>query len=228
VSAQFQASLARRIVFIGRSSILWARLLPHLTKTSPIVAIGHRDIRQFSFASTDEVWIGSYAPDILGNETLFNELAKKSFGRCFYISTATANIAEHTNCYRYPHVKSKSEFIAKQVLGAQIVRIGLIYNDPSELPSGINAATKISDLVDRMILEKEELIVKIDENQYKLVKRSFSSIFEKSAYNIYGKIIDHTGRYPCVLRPIDWLLGVIGWRWYGYLYLSNKKCMSTS
>jgi hypothetical protein len=110
-----------------------------------------------------------------------------------------------------------------------VVRIGLIHDDLDELSAGISAATQLGDLIAAMLApdglpDREGAAVPL----YRLVERPFSNLREQAAYRAYGALIRLCGRRPCVLRPIDLLLRLIGWRWYGYFRLSNDRCHSTT
>lgn len=216
-----------RLIFVGRSSKLWARLIPHFDGQRPAVAIGHSDVDGFTFDANDDVWIGSYAPDEAGNLLLLSMLAQRGVIHATYISTATANIADTISCYRYPRIKAQAEAAARTILKARIVRIGLIYDDVQELPGGMSAATNIGALAGAMQSEATESANDEIVHQYSMVTRPFETALEAMLQRWYGTMIGLTGRFPCLLRPIDVLLGLIGWRWYGYLYVSNRRCMST-
>jgi hypothetical protein len=227
MAADTRQAPASRLVFVGRSSKLWARLIPHFEGRRHAVAIGHSDVGGFAFDANDDVWIGSYAPNEAGNLYLLSALAHRGVTQATYISTATANIADTNFCYHYPRIKARAEAAARTILKARIVRIGLIYDHVRELPGGTSAATNIRVLANAMqggdlAPAKDDII-----HQYSMVSRPIETILESKMQRLYGKMIRLTGRFPCVLRPIDLILSLIGWHWYGYLYLSNHKCMST-
>jgi hypothetical protein len=225
------SSGAPRLVVIGRNSVLWSRIADRvLTQHPDSLAVGHRDVAAGLQLSADDcVWIFSYAPDADANRQLFERLKRLGAGHYVYLSTATANIAADTSCYRYPRVKREAERDAAQTLDAAIVRIGLIYDDPAELPAGTSAATRLDDLIAAMVQpdcppQEGGRVVPL----YRLVERPFGSSIERAAFAAYGALLRLSGPYPCLLRPIDLLLRSIGWRWYGYLRLSNERCLSTT
>lgn len=219
-----------RLVVIGRNSVLWSRIAGRvLTERPDSLAIGHRDVADgLQLSAGDCVWIFSYSPDANANRQLFARLKRLGAGRYVYLSTATANIADDTSCYRYPRVKAEAERDAARMLDAAAVRIGLIYDDPAELPAGTNAATRLDDLIAEMVkfdcpAQETGTVVSL----YRLVERPFGSGVERAAFAAYGALLRLCGRYPCLLRPIDLLLRSVGWHWYGYLRLSNERCLLT-
>lgn len=228
-SAQ-QASASSRIVIIGRNSALWSRIADRvLAKRPDTLAVSHRDIATLQLGETDVVWIFSYSADAAANHRLFEQIAMSKAGKHIYVSSATANLADRITCYRYPAVKRDGEKGAARILRATIIRIGLIYDELTELPSGTSAATRLDDLVATMT-ETGEAKTATGEAilHYEILDRPFGSRAERSAFRFYGVLIRLCGSRPCLLRPVDLLLRFIGWRWYGYFRLSNDLCRSTT
>ena len=201
-------------------------MIPHLDARRTAVGIGHSEIGSFAFEPDDEVWIGSYAPNDAGNRAMLTQLAARPVRHVSYISTATANIAATISCYRYPRVKAHAEATARELLDARIVRIGLVFDEVHELPAGTNAATALSGLAATMLGDAVAIGNDGIVHHYSLVTRPFNNALERLTQRLYGVVIGLTGRRPCVLRPIDRVFSLIGWRWYGYLYLSNRQCIS--
>lgn len=230
-SPSSSSSGASRLVVIGRNSVLWSRIKDRvLTQRPDSLAVGHRDVADgLQLSANDCVWIFSYAPDADANRQLFERLKRLGAGRYVYLSTATANIASDIPCYRYPRAKAEAERDAARTLDAAIARIGLIYDEPAELPAGISAATRLDDLIAAMVQpdcpsQEGGRAAPL----YRLVERPFGSNAEWAVFAVYGALLRFSGRYPCLLRPIDLLLRSMGWRWYGYLRLSNERCLSTT
>jgi hypothetical protein len=219
-----------RIVIIGCNSVLWSRIAERvLVKRPDTLAVSHRDIAKLQLGKEDIVWIFSYSADAAANHQLFEQIATSHAGTHIYVSSATANLADRITCYRYPAVKRDGEKSAARILHATTMRIGLIYDDLSELPSGTNAATRLDDLVKTMT-EQGETLSATGETifHFEMVDRPFGSRAERATYRLYGVLIRRCGSRPCLLRPIDLLLRIIGWRWYGYFRLSNELCCSTT
>lgn len=212
-----------RLVIIGRNSTIW-----QTSKTDPAMAeaeaIGHADIASFDFLPEDRVWILSYSRRPQENTTLFQNIADRHAGPCFYVSSATANVTSVTSCYGYPTAKYHAEGQAREILDAAIIRIGLVYARLQDLPAGTNAATSYADLSTAMRAEPDK--AKDPKLLLKLVNRSFGSAFEQVAYSVYAKVISALGSRPCLLRPVDVVLRLAGWRWYGYLFISNQLLMA--
>lgn len=220
----------QRIVVVGRNSVLWSRIADRLLALRPdTLAVGHGDLANLRLESADRLWIFSYAPDAEANRALFDRIAALGAGHHVYLSSATANIADRIRCYRYPAVKAQGEKDAADCLNAATVRIGLIYDDPDELPGGVSAATRLDDLVALMAAggpcsDDERGVIHL----YRLVDRSFSGVFERASYRVYCALLRLTGTRPCLLRPLDLVLRILGWRWYGYFRLSNDRCRTTT
>lgn len=219
----------RRLVVVGKNSALWSRISERVLAQRPdSLAVGHGDLDGLKLTSEDLVWIFSYAPSEEANRQLFEKIASLGSGGQVYLSTATANMADRTTCYRYPRVKAQSERDARRILGARVVRIGLIHDDPAELPAGTAAATRLADLIAAMIdLRLAEDGGREPINLHQLIDRPFSGPIESAVYHGYGRLLRLAGSWPCLLRPLDLLLRSVGWRWYGYFRLSNEQCRTT-
>lgn len=219
-----------RIVVIGRNSVLWSRIGGHILEQRPdTIAVGHRDIAKLRLTADDCVWIFSYAPSMEANRGLFGRIAALGAGQHVYLSSATANIADRARCYRYPRIKAQGEKDAAAILGAASVRIGLIHDDPAELPAGVSVATRLDDLVSAMTAGEGDFgpaghVVHL----HQLIERPFPNAAERAAYRGYGRLLRQLESRPCVLRPLDLVLRTIGWRWYGYFRLSNEQCLTTT
>ncbi|MCY0093045.1 hypothetical protein [Hoeflea ulvae] len=214
------AAAPARSVVIGRNSSIWKALAPR--KMACVTAIGHADIGDFEFRPDDTVWIFSFSRDDAENRHLFERLSQACKGSFVYVSTATANVVDHTRCYTYPTVKRTAEDLARQILGARIVRIGLVHASVEDLPAGTCAATSFDDIANA--LQGADLpapgagdIVRL----YRLETRPFRSALERTAYSAYSALLMKLSSWPCLLRPLDVLLRAMNWKWYGYLRLSS-------
>ncbi len=207
-------------MIIGRNAKIWAQLATYPALQGAI-ALGHKDVASFEGAPGDVVWILSYAREPAQNSALFETLKERLAAgtRVVYVSTATANVAQMTGCYTYPRVKRLAEEDATKILDARIVRIGLVHETPEELPAGHSAVTSVAQLAEAMAAPpSQEALLRL----YEMQSRPFGSGLESTAYSVYGALQRLVGRHPCLLRPVDVLLRALGWRWYGYLYLSNR------
>lgn len=218
---------ARRHIIIGKNSAVW-RGLAHAEGIAAkfSTALSHGEVGAFPFSPGDEVWIFSYAPTDAGNTQLIEALAAAGVRNAVYVSSASVIATDVTDCYRYPRVKKRAELEAQKQLGASIVRLGLVYTQPHELPAGSNMATSIGRIADFMLqpaLPPPGTIVNLFEN----TDRPFSGRVEQSLYSWYGSLQSAAGRWPCLLRPIDYILRGLGMKWYGYVYLSNRLWNTT-
>lgn len=214
-----------RLVILGKNSSIWRHLREMDGLPANIVAIGHSEIPSFQFKSTDIVWIFSYSKNLADNRALIEGLAAKQAGSFVYVSSATANIAQEITCYAYPRAKAASEAMARTILQAQVTRLGVVVADTNEAPNGTVAITRFHDLALAINGSLHQGAHSVPEEFFTLEHKPFASALEQRVYRIYGWLMLNSSS-PCFLRPLDVLLRMAGWRWYGYLYLSNHKWSS--
>lgn len=213
---------------IGKNSTLWKTLIVNSKlEQAGFTAVGHRDLADLGSLQDTEVWVFSYSRLTEENRQLFEKLKNKGANEVIYLSTATVNVAEKTSCYSYPRAKHQAELLAQNMLGAKIFRIGVVYTDPSTLPGGKTAATFIPELARFMSVTPWQEIAPL-QNFFKRSENPFQSGIEARTYDLYGKLLKISRAWPCLLRPLDVLCRVLGWRWYGYLYMSNSLWYSTT
>ncbi|WP_224703645.1 hypothetical protein [Devosia aquimaris] len=216
-----------RNIVLGKNSTVWQALCTDSRLASGFKAIGHSELDSFAFAPGDRVWVLSYARDLDANRAMFARLATETDIHVFYISTATANVDAVTDCYQYPRVKRACEQLSQSLLNAHIVTIGVVYRDPSELPGGTTMATSLDEIAAFMaaavIAEESGGITLL----FSAITRPFANALERSVHAGYGWLQARIG-WPCLLRPVDIVLRALGWRWYGYLYLSNRLWLTTT
>ncbi len=221
-----EACTTQRLIVLGRNSKVWASLQKcHLLANIPIIAISHVELVTFPFLPGDRVWVFSYSRSTNENYKLLKLLSKQEDIRVIYISSASTNVTSITRCYNYPRIKQQAMEDAISICDAKIINIGWVYNMVSELPSGLTAATSVDEIAMLMledISSSDRLL-----NLFHLVERPFRRGFEKKLYWWYGMLLKGCGRYPCLLRPVDLVLKLLGMRWYGYLYLSNRLWSTT-
>lgn len=212
-------TVLRRTIIVGQNSRVW-KALSDDPRLAACVAIGHADAADFAFDEADIVWILSYSRDMAQNEALFAALARAGAKRCIYASTATTNVDAATRCYEYPRVKRACERLSRSKLGSRTVSIGVVYRDAAELPAGTTMATSLDQLARAIAMPVGTEADHI--NLFEPVTRPFTSRAERLAFRLYGALQKLAGGWPCMLRPLDVVLRILGWRWYGYLYLSNR------
>lgn len=220
------ATFSKRLIILGKNSKVWALLKKSKFLTElPITPISHEDVNNFEFLPFDQIWVLSYSRVAGENYLLLKKLSYIKNISIFYVSSASTNISSITQCYNYPKVKQQAQEDAVSLCNARIITIGWFYEAVTELPSGLTAATTVDQLA--VAIRNIDSHWEQSVNLFKMVDRPFSTSFEKTLYLLYGELIKICGRFPCLLRPIDLVLRMLGMRWYGYLYLSNKLWSTT-
>jgi len=211
-----------REILIGCNSLIWQSLSrrPDIRNAIPH-AIGHKDVKSFTFEPSDRVWILSYSRISAENFLLLGLLKSARVRQVVYFSSAATNVTRVTRCYRYPSAKTEAANYAKEQLNAAVVLLGLVYSERSELPGGKCAAVSIDDVA-AFLLAPPIMSSKHDIRLFCIIETPFGSILEKTLHAAYSNIQRLTGRFPCILRPVDLILRMIGWRWYGYQNLSSR------
>jgi hypothetical protein len=218
--------LSKRLIILGKNSNVW-RLLKksNFLAELPIFPIGHDDVGKFEFLPLDQIWVLSYSRLASENYLLLKKLSNINNISVFYVSSASTNVNSITQCYKYPKIKQQAQEDAVSLCNARIITIGLFFEDVTELPSGLTASTSVHQLA--VAMRNIDNHPEQPANLFKMVDRPFSTSFEKILYVLYGRLLKRCGGFPCLLRPIDLVLRLVGMRWYGYLYLSNKLWSTT-
>lgn len=216
-----------RNIVLGKNSAVWRSLCTDPRLASGFVAIGHAELNSFAFTPGDRVWVLAYARDFEANRAMFDRLSAAAGITVVYVSTATANIDAVTNCYQYPRIKRQCEVLSRSMLNARIVTIGVVYGDKTELPGGTTIATSLGEIADFMVRPRFADDPDAATLLFSPINRPFSGPLERTAHASYGWLQRRVG-WPCLLRPIDIVLRALGWRWYGYLYLSNRLWLTTT
>ena len=127
-----------------------------------------------------------------------------------------------SDLYAYPRAKKLAEDEAIRLPMGKVVVLGLVVQDESALPGGCNAATTIADIARFMLAPDWPDAHGRRKALLRQVNRPFRHAPEAALYRLYGVLMRAAGRRPCLLRPLDLLLRLLGMRWYGYTYLSNQ------
>lgn len=191
------------------------------------VAIGHADVAWFAFSPSDRVWVFAYSRKASRNSELLEHLARAGVREVVYVSSASTIVLQQTRCYEYPRVKHAAEVEAQRRLDARVLTLGLVYDAIDELPAGCTAATSQAQIAEFLLAPNWSDDGDARVRLFALVDRPFRSSTERLLYRWYGRAMTAASAYPCVLRPLDFLLRAFGMRWYGYLFLSNRLWMST-
>ncbi len=216
-----------REVVIGSNSRVWKASAadPRIAARFGL-AIGHAQLGQFAFTPADRVWVFSYSRNPAENSQMFSILAAAGVREVVYVATASAIVSCCTDCYEYPRVKRLAELEARQRLAARVLTLGVVYNRLEELPAGLTMATSQAS-INEFLLDPQWLDGEHDRRLFVPVNEPFATRPEAWAHRIYGALIWRLRRWPCALRPLDLLLRLAGFRWYGYVYLSNLLWNST-
>lgn len=218
-----------RDVVLGRNSSVWRRL----SKDDRICrrfasAISHADLGSFVFCTSDRVWVFGYSRYEHENSRLLETLRQAHVAEVIYVSSASTIVSSLTRCYEYPRVKMQAEREARRALNARILTLGLVYEDLGELPSGDNAATSLEELKAFLLDPRWPADRGESVRLFKQVRRGFESAFEASLFRAYASLQWRVRHWPCVLRPVDLVLRWLGFRWYGYVQLSNRLWITTT
>lgn len=215
-----------RNVVVGGSSRVWKTLSsrPALNRW---IAIGHVDLPRFGFTPLDRVWVLSYSRDPRDNSEMLARLGSAGVREIVYVSSSSAIVARSTDCYTYPRAKLRAEVRALELPNAKVLTIGLMHEKVGELPAGSSVGTSFDELADFMAAPawpddggRRKLLLRV-------ITNPFAGGFERAVFRLYGALVSAAGGHPCLLRPVDALLRLMGMRWYGYTFLSNRLWIST-
>ncbi len=217
-----------RDVVLGSGSKVWTAL----SRRSELVqrfrhAIGHRELKTFEFRATDRVWILSYSRLADENRAMLRHLQSAGVYQIVYVSSSSTIVGLTTRCYEYPRVKLTAEMHALESNHSKVLTIGLMYADKEELPGGDNIATSYDELAAFMLAPDWPEDAGRRKWLFQVISRPFAGALELALHGLYGRLMSFAGRRPCLLRPFDLLLRTLRFRWYGYVFLSNRLWIST-
>jgi hypothetical protein len=211
-----------REVVLGRSAKIWQAIAREPGVSACIRhAIGHAELEHFQFTPSDRVWVFAYSRLPEDNSRMLNRLRDAGVAEVVYITSSSTIITSLTSCYEYPRAKRHAEDEARALPQGKVLVLGLVVADESELPAGRNAAVTIAEIARFMLSPDWPLEQGRRKALLRLVDRPFGSALERSLHTLYGRLMNMSGRHPCLLRPLDFALRALGMRWYGYTYLSN-------
>lgn len=217
-----------RDVVVGRNSTVWKLLARQgALAARPPLAIGHAEVAVFPFGRGDRVWVLSYSHRPPENRWLLESIARAGVAELIYISSSATIVDSVTRCYAYPRVKLQAESDALALPNARVLTIGMMYEDPAQLPGGACAATSYGELASFVAAPCWPEGGGRRKHLLRIVRRPFRNGAERLAHAGYARLIDWSGGFPCALRPVDWVLRALGARWYGYTFLSNRLWSST-
>lgn len=206
-------------IIIGKNSKLWQKISKEIKNANILTkAISHKDIPFFFFPKNCTVVILSYSRSATINQKMFLKLREKNITNSIYVSSISTVVCKRYPFYDYPSIKQKAENDAIKILGSKILRIGFIYAKKKEIPNGKIVATNLKVFFNIITRKKSKYL-----NKSCLEKscKPFLSRTEKMAYLMYGKIILSFRYAYLLIRPVDFIFAKIGWKWYGYNYLTS-------
>jgi hypothetical protein len=219
---------AGREIVVGRNSRVWNSLARDPAVVGRFQhALSHSELEGFRFEPGDRVWVFAYSRDPAGNFRLLEFLERARVAAVVYVSSASTIVERVTRCYEYPRVKAQAEAQARAGLQAFVLVLGLVHESVDELPAGLNAATSMDSLARFMLRPEWTEEGGRVRRLFEPLSRPFSGAIESAAFRLYGVLQRACGAWPCALRPLDYLLRAMGWRWYGYIHLSNRLWYST-
>lgn len=217
-----------RNVVVGKNSFLWQKLSQRDdVKGADFVALGHSELSAFEFRRDDRVWLFSYSKREDENNRMIDFLISARVSSIVYLGSSSSIVVEVTNCYQYPRVKADAESrVLESPIGFSVV-LGMVVHCDDELPGGTSVVTTIDELAEFLLSPTWPSDESHRRLLFRQVVRPFSSMTERKLYSAYGHMMAKVGAFPCVLRPIDFLLRSLNFRWYGYTYLGNRLWKSS-
>lgn len=218
-----------RVIVIGSHSRTWRALAGRASLSATVdAAIGHSEVASFHFAVTDRVWVLSYSRRAEQNRQLLGRLRAAGVQQICYVSSSSVIACQVSRCYEYPRIKEDAERAALDAPGGRVLTLGLMYDDEAELPGGDNVACSHDELAAFMRDPAWPDAGGRRKFLFRRFRRPFGSTLEAAAYALYDRALRACGKYPCLLRPVDFALRLCGWRWYGYVRLSSRLWYSTT
>lgn len=218
-----------REVLLGHGSQLWRALqgLPGMAGRFSHT-LGHRELAGFAFTPNDRVWVFSYSRVPAENTAMIERLARAGVREVVYLSSSSVIVSQRSTCWEYPRVKAAAETQVRALPHGRVLTVGLMHARPEELPAGPQMATSHTELAAFMLAPQWPLGGGREGRLMQPLQRPFSGAAEAFAHRAYGALQAACGPWPCLLRPLDVLLRALGWRWYGYTYLSTRLWMRTT
>jgi hypothetical protein len=216
-----------KIDIIGSNSRLYRRCASEISRAFEVREFSHLQLCDQTEFSNPIIF--ALAPTIDDNDAMLDMVAKKASGRLIYISSIAAIAAEKGTRYRYPSLKFAGENRCKRYahLDVTVVRIGLVPDEHGNI-SGVIGKAKVTTLrrlvgaissiaetrgqVGLRVLDATELVVLSDRRWVvRLVNVMYRGICTAVPL-----------RLMWIIRPIDLLARVVGFRNYGYTYIANE------
>lgn len=220
-----------RDIVLGRNSSVWRFLCERPDVASAnFLSLSHSELGDFVFDGDDRVWVFAYSRKSVENFEMIDRLRRSGVRNIIYVGSSSSIVCSVSHCYEYPRVKNSAEKYVLSFPEGCSVTLGLVVQDHVGLPAGPSLVTTYDDLAAFMLNPPWIRGGGGRKTLFRQVERGFESKIESFVYHSYGHLLGLCGRWPCFLRPIDFLLRAVNYRWYGYTYLSNRlwKSMMTS
>ncbi len=211
-----------REVIVGKNSAVWRSICRHPDLSLRVsCAISHKEVPNFRFAPNDRVWVFAYSRHSIDNLQMLTTLASVNVAEIVYVTSSSTIVSNITSCYEYPRAKHEAEILASKIPNCKLLTLGLVAKNTDTLPAGLNAATTLDQLVE-FILNPTWPDQQTNRLLFRMTTAAFRSHAERALFQLYGMLMNIFSPYPCLLRPFDFVLRSFGYRWYGYVFLSNK------
>lgn len=210
-----------RKIIIGKNSNLYKEFRYEFDDIFDL-AISHKDLQNFGTKKTDIYFILSYGQSEKEMSQLLNEIKKIKHNNVILLSTSAVIVSKYSQCYSYPRLKMMQEnFFIKKMSNFIIYRVGTVLRK-NNLYQNRGTCVLNSNLFFKTLkklLSGEFVSQVVQEYEFVEIKKN---TFESIIYLIYTVTIRLFYRFPCVLRPIDLMLKILNYPWYGYGTLSLK------
>lgn len=209
-----------RKIIIGKNSKLYKNYKNDFLEIFDL-AISHKDISSFNFQPNDFILFLSYPRSLSALNKLTSLLTMIKKNKVVLLSTCSIVVNHLTNCYSYPKIKLLQEkYFSKTLHNLIIFRVGTIiskkdyvsYYGTCILSDKVFFKT-ISDFINNKL--NDQLVTKFDVLDFK------GSLFESFIYKSYCCLIRISIPFPCILRPLDFIVKLFGKPWYGYVALTK-------
>jgi len=210
-----------RKIIIGKNSNLYKEFKKEFDEIFDL-AISHKDLHNFVIKKTDIYFILSYGQSEKEMSQLLSEVIKIKQNNVILLSTTAIIVSKYSKCYAYPKLKMMQEnFFSAKMSNFIIYRVGTVLRK-NNLYHNRGTCVLNSDLFFRTLkkLLSGEFVCQVVE-EYEFVRIEKNTL-ESIIYFIYTVTIRLFYKFPCVLRPIDLILKILNYRWYGYGALSLK------
>jgi hypothetical protein len=212
------------ISIIGRNSRLYNEL--RLSKNCfdlNIREYGYRDVEEVEIIENPIVF--AYSRNLKENLLFLNKIAMKCRGKFIYISSTAVTAHKYISFYHYPKLKYEGEQYVATLSNSCIIRVGVTVKSVDMLKGycGRTKATtyeRLSNAIrlvsmhstDTGIIDATEIIYVKGVCVYRAIHSAQIFVFKYSKITFW------------LLRPFLFFFRAIGYKNYGYTFISNQEC----